>query len=153
MRDQIIKEDSKKCKNSTCKEQSLPVGLRYTLPQVTRWQRTPWGCCTGGTCWKSGSRVPGKVIHEEVSHQRYCLTKPAKVRRSCGLLNPAVSGFIYYFCCSQFLLLLIFLLFPSLFLVCDYFILLFFPPSFLKLEAWIIDLKFFLFFEYERLVL
>ena len=72
-------------------------------------------------------------------------------------MNPADCFWFHLllllFSCSQFLLLLIFLLFPSLFLVCDYFILLFFPPSFLKLEAWIIDLKFFLFFEYERLVL
>lgn len=34
--------------------------------------------CTGGTCWKSESRVPGKAVHKEVSHWRYFMTQPPK---------------------------------------------------------------------------
>ena len=55
------------------------------------------GYCTGGTCWKSESRVPGKAVHEEVSHWRYFMTKPPKggARGSCRLLNPADCSWLH----------------------------------------------------------
>lgn len=59
-------------------------------------------CLTGGTLPQNHPReVPGEVA-------------------GCWILS-VVFDFIYYICCLQFFWFLLFLFFPSLYLVCDYF--------------------------------
>ena len=142
MRDWIVwsKENSKIYKNSKYKKRSLPVGVRYILS----WRGHSYGSVDGWELtvklhgwnlleiWTQGPResclwtsVSLEVLYHETTQGR-CRGKLLAVE-SCQLLLISFIMFVVFnsfdFCS--------FLLFPSLYLVCDYF-----TPFFLVFLDW-----------------